>query len=138
MSDRQQECISLVCTFYDQMKIFVTELSDTYPEDVYFSSFRIMLQTDAIPKQKLMDKFVEFVLPFESRIMQKNESFFLDECASSFSSVEPSRRHQLSGSAGLRFANIWRTMDAEQRETMWEWFSLFVLLSKKFISMKDV
>ena len=77
---------AIVNAFYDQLITFLGELNDMYPDDPDFSlgltSVKMMRKMNPTMMVKM---FYEGAKPFESEILSKNETFFLDH---SFSDVQ--------------------------------------------------
>lgn len=69
----------LTAAFYDQFTSFSSELCEMYPDDSDFAMFATTLKLMKMTNPALVIKYVrDNVLQFEDKIMNKDESFFLD------------------------------------------------------------
>ena len=69
----------LTAAFFDQFMSFSNELCEMYPDDADFSMFTTTLKLMKMTNPALIVKYVrDNVLQFEDKIMNKDESFFLE------------------------------------------------------------
>ena len=129
--DVPPSAVQHICDFYEQMTTFVQGLSESYPGDYYVTMFRLMLITEAIPKPMLVDKFVQYVLPYEHLIVSRNDTFFTEDRAANFGPSHDYGDH-MNGDAGMRLSTVWKEMDETERNHMWDWFRLFMALARKY------
>jgi hypothetical protein len=77
----------------------------------------------------IIDYFVHFVYPFKSQIISQDDKFFL----------EGGGQDELKDNSGLKFRdnikNMWLSeMSDENKEIIWKYFKIFVILSEKYIN----
>ena len=77
--------------------------------------------------EELMNKFIKFVLPHKELIITKNERFFLEN-------------ENIFGSSPkdkvIQFKQVYLKMAPDDKETLWLWFSTFITICEKYISIK--
>lgn len=133
MADRQLAAVPTICDFYDQMREFTHVLTESYPDDYYITTFRLMLDSEAIPKPLLIEKFAQYVLPYGHMIASRNAEFFTKDRAAYFGPSHDLGGH-MNGAAGLRLSTVWASMEDSERETLWDWFTMFVAIAHKYVN----
>jgi hypothetical protein len=69
----------LTAAFFDQFTAFLSELSEMYPNDSDFPLFMTTIKLMKMTNPSLLIKYArDNVLQFEDKIMNKDESFFLE------------------------------------------------------------
>ena len=70
---------TILSKFNEQLLNFLQEMCRLFPEDKKLSTFlfTVDLMKKANPRE-LMNQFKQYVYPFKSQIMNKEESFFLE------------------------------------------------------------
>ena len=76
----------------------------------------------------IIEYFVQFVYPFKDQIISQDDKFFL----------EGGGQDELRDNSGLKFRdnikNMWLSeMSSENKEIIWKYFKVFVILSEKYI-----
>ena len=106
--------------FKDQMVIFLDELIEQFPTEPIFIFLRIFVK-DKIPIKILVDQFITDVLPHENLIKNRDELFFTNT--------------QLIGYPNKPkfFHDFWFSdyLDKNDKEIIWKWIDVFVILAKK-------
>jgi hypothetical protein len=70
---------------FDQLKSFMVELSEMYPEDSDFPLFITSLQLIKTTNPSMLIKYMyDNLTPFEEKIMSRDEKFFLDNSFSEY------------------------------------------------------
>ena len=109
---------------------FLDELVDQFPSEGDFIIIRIFLK-DKIPVQDIMNNFITNVLPHKEKIQKKDEKFFVDGGANLYNNV-----YKSYGKTKVDlFKKLWKSeqLDKEDREIIWKWINLFVILSEKYM-----
>lgn len=76
----------------------------------------------------IIEYFISYIYPFKKNIMNKEESFFLDGGG----------QEELKDKSGLKFRDsiktLWITqLSEENKEIIWKYFKIFILLCEKYI-----
>ena len=107
--------------FLDEM---VNQIEDECESDLIVMRFFL---SEQIPIEELMNKFIKFVLPHKELIITKNERFFLEN-------------ENIFGSSPkdkvIQFKQVYLKMAPDDKETLWLWFSTFITICEKYISIK--
>ena len=76
-----------------------------------------------IPPEKLMQHFVDHVLPYEARVKRRDENFFIDN-TELWKGLPEGKVRMVS--------EMWRTgrLSEDDKQMMWEYFDCFIELSK--------
>jgi hypothetical protein len=107
---------------------FLDELIEQFPQEADFVLVRIFVK-DQAEIQGLMNNFIKSVLPYKEQVIDRNDQFFLSDKFTLLNGIGNKRNH---------FSNIWKSnlLDADDRETMWKWFDLFMFLGDQYTSTK--
>jgi len=115
--------------FIQQTDNFMNELCNIFPSDGELLLFREKYNLVKSANSKLiLEYFVIYVYPFKTRILEKDDNFFL----------EGGGQDELTDSSGLKFRDnikkLWISkMSDENKEIIWKYFRVFVLLCEKYI-----
>lgn len=111
--------IRIIEIFREQIIIFVNGLIDKFPSEV---ELHIGLQyIECSSGKDLLETFVEFVLPHENKITNRDERVF----------EELKDTNYLS-----KIVSIWKDMNENDKIVMWQWFDRFVKISNKYLRIK--
>lgn len=80
---------------------------------------------------KAIERFAANAESHREEIVNKNENYFLNEdCenANIFSQIA----EQIGDKKVLKFKNIWKNLNSEQKECIWSYFQHFVKLSDRY------
>ena len=116
--------------FLQQVENFINELVTIFP-----SNGEILIMKEKIGFLKsfnsnlIIENFIEFVYPLKSKIMEQNEDFFLNGGG---------QEEVIEEDGGINFRNnirsLWiNQMSNENKEIIWKYFKIFVLLIEKYI-----
>ena len=121
MSSQQLRILSI---FKDQFITFLDELIAQFPNEPDIVIVRIFMK-DQVPIADVLCHIIQEILPHEEKIKAKDESFFLEN-KTLFS--------ELSSDTVLHFKRLWTSnaLDNDDREAIWQWFSSFCMLAKKY------
>ncbi len=122
--------LQLLNEFRIQIVKFLDELIDQFPEScAEFVIIRIFVK-DQIPLADVLGRFISEVLPFKKVIKKRDSDFFL-ESRVIYDAVGGSQ----AGADNVNQLKIlWESerLDDEDRETIWKWMDLFVLLAERY------
>ncbi len=122
--------LQLLNEFRIQIVKFLDELIDQFPEScAEFVIIRIFVK-DQIPLADVLGRFISEVLPFKKVIKKRDSDFFL-ESRVIYDAVGGS---QAGADNVNQLKKLWESerLDDEDRETIWKWMDLFVLLAERY------
>ena len=97
---------------------FGDELLRKFPNEPDLILLKLLFSQ--MPEQYLMSRFKEHVIPLKSKIINKDETFFLDD--DGFISILPEEARD----SNLR--GLLRDLPPEEKNTLWKWFNVFLRL----------
>jgi hypothetical protein len=107
--------IVLMNALFDQFQAFIVELCEMYPEDGDFETFLTTIKLMRSTNPSLVPKYIyEHTNQFESQILAKDESFFID-----YSFVEYGEHVDLDIFSKLK--QYLKTMDEKSKENVWKY-----------------
>ncbi len=119
--------IVLMNALYDQLFSFLKELTEMYPEDVDFPIFITTLKMLKTTNPSLLGKYIhEYTNPFFDKIMDKDESFFLDYSFSEYSD-------DVDLNIFSKLKNYFKKMNDPSKENVWKYTHNVVKLSKSLV-----
>jgi len=118
----------LLCALFDQFTSFLIELKEMYPEDTDFPMFVTSIRITKTANPSILPKYIsEFAGVYEDQIMNKDESFFLNNAYSEYSSYV---NMDIFGKLKTYFTN----MPQESKENVWKYCQNIMRLSKAYHS----
>lgn len=128
LSSNLMEKTKLLKEFRDQMVKFFDEIIEQFPLEGDFVVIRIFLK-DKIPIEKIMLQFVKNVLPFKQQVKNRDEKFFLNNINLYSEASRMYGKNKVN-----YFKKIWVSgnLDKEDKEIIWKWMDLFILLSERY------
>ena len=105
---------------------FVDELIEQFPSEGKLHIVRLLIK-DATPPWKLMDKYVTFILPHKNLVVERDDAFFLNDNAGF---------QQLADKNLISLQGLWKDMDKEDKDVIWQWFDAFNTLANKFVLLQ--
>jgi len=123
---------TILSKFNEQLLNFLQEMCRLFPEDKKLSTFlfTVDLMKKANPRE-LMNQFKQYVYPFKSQIMNKDESFFLENA------FGDNIQDKSNMSEMLRIKEIWISgkLTKNDKDCIWNYFKVFIyLLDKEYPS----
>ena len=122
--------LQLLNEFRIQIVKFLDELIDQFPEScAEFVIIRIFVK-DQIPLADVLGRFISEVLPFKKVIKKRDSDFFLESRV-----IYDAGGGSQAGADNVNQLKIlWESerLDDEDRETIWKWMDLFVLLAERY------
>jgi hypothetical protein len=119
--------IQLLTQLKKQLVTFLDELIESFPNEPDFVIFRIFVN-DRLPIVDIMNYIVKELCPLKDMIKNKDEKFFLDYnlLFDKFDSEDTTKVNH--------FKNLWlsNSLDNDDKNTLWNWFSTFVNIGLKY------
>jgi hypothetical protein len=112
-----------------QIDNFISELCTIFPENgeiqLFGQKYNLIRSANS---NIVIEYFVKFIYPHKTEIMSSNENFFLNGGG----------QEELKDNSGLKFRdnirNLWiNKMSDENKEIIWKYFKMFIILSEKYI-----
>ena len=121
--------MSIKQIFLQNTDNFINELSNLFPtnRDITLLKEKYFLIKD-IDGKLIITYFIQFVYPHKQKILNQDDTYFL----------EGGGQEQVKGSNELKLVdnikNLWlNEMSDENKQIMWKYFKLFVVLCEKYI-----
>jgi hypothetical protein len=107
---------------------FMDEIIEQLPDEPDLVVARIFIK-DQLSADKLMQYFVESILPLRSLVIARDERFFIENnvlfC-------------QISGEKVNYFKRLWTDhLDGDSKITIWEWFAHFVRAAERYRDLQN-
>jgi hypothetical protein len=121
--------MSVKQTLLQQIDNFINELCTIFPKNNDILLFREKYILIKSANSKLViEYFIQFIYPLKKKIMDQDESFFLDGGG----------QEEIKDTSGLKFRDNIKTlwvaeMSPENKEVVWKYFKIFVILCEKYI-----
>jgi len=115
--------------FLQQTDNFINELCSIFPNNNELLVFREKYNLiRSINSSLIIEYFVQYVYPLKPKIINQEESFFLDGGG----------QEELKDKSGLKFRDniksLWiGEMSDENKVIVWKYFKIFVILCEKYI-----
>lgn len=116
--------------FLQQLDNFINELCTIFPSNNDILLFREKYLLIKSANSKLVvEYFIRFIYPLKTKVMEQDETFFLDGGG----------QEEVKDTSGLKFRdnikNLWVSeMSEENKEIIWKYFKIFILLCEKYIN----
>jgi hypothetical protein len=121
--------MSIKQKFLKQTDNFIEELCTIFSDNTEILMFREKYNLIKSANSKLIiEYFCQYVYPLKTKIMDEDESFFLDGGG----------QEELKDNSGLKLRDnirsLWVSqMSDENKEIIWKYFKIFILLCEKYI-----
>ena len=116
--------VVLMTALFDQLRSFIVELSEMYPEDSDFPLFITSLQLLKTSNPAILIKYMyDNLTPYEEKIMTRDEKFFIDN---SFSEYDGYIDMNLFG----KLKGYVMDMNPESKESVWKYMENVFRLAK--------
>jgi hypothetical protein len=112
-----------------QIDNFINELCTIFQNNGEILLFREKYNlVRGVNSNLIIEHFIAYIYPFKKNIMNKEESFFLDGGG----------QEELKDNSGLKLRDniktLWITqLSEENKEIIWKYFKIFILLCEKYI-----
>lgn len=110
---------------------FLDELLYQFPKDNDMILCRILVK-DMIQDIILIENFIQYILPYKKKISKRDETFFLTD-----ESIISHITNFNYKSKVNKLKILWQSknLDDDDREQIWKWFDLFIIVSDKYSGM---
>ena len=121
--------MSIKQIFLQQTDNLINELCTIFPNHNEILLFREKYNLVKSANSKLIiEYFVMYIFPFKQKIMDEEESFFIDGGG----------QDEIKDTSGLKFRdnikNLWVSeMSIDNKNIIWKYFKTFVILCEKYI-----
>jgi hypothetical protein len=112
-----------------QIDNFINELCAIFPKSNDILLFREKyIMVKSANSKLVIEYFIQFIYPLKKKIMDQDESFFLDGGG----------QEEIKDTSGLKFRDNIKTlwiseMSDDNKEVIWKYFKIFVILCEKYI-----
>lgn len=117
--------------FNDTFKEFIADLSVVFPNDPEFNLYKAAIDTAICLDENIAhDIFYKNVVElYGEKLLSKDEDFFLNHDYEAIVSVrsDPSKTNDIIN----KIKSYWKQLNEENRNTIWKYFRVLILLSKK-------
>ena len=122
--------MKILTEFRSNLVSLLDELIEQFPQEGDLVVLRIFI-CDQVPIVDIMGMFSKRVLPLKDMVKQRNASFFLENDV---------LFDQVNISKVSYFKELWASdkLDAEDRDTIWRWFDLFVSLAERYQKLQNM
>ena len=126
--------------FNSQLENLLNDLIRIFPENKNIKVYRekFLLAKSANP-QLILLVFLKYVYPYKQQVQDKNEQFFLsDHLTNEISNNEDVKKDSESDSEyiitqALGIKKLWTRMSDEQKETLWKYFKVLMVLCERYV-----
>lgn len=120
--------MSLLHKFNTTFQNMADDLVNTFPDDTEFPLYQLALKGMLMADETMLQRMFhdQVTMKYESMIMDRDEQFFLrqDFCQKD---GDWAQTYQLI----TKLKNCWLTLTDENKDTIWKYFKVLVLLDKK-------
>tara|TARA_Y100001970_G_C14055188_1_gene761167 strand:- start:197 stop:586 length:390 start_codon:yes stop_codon:yes gene_type:complete len=119
---------TLLKAFNNQLNSFVTELIKTYPQEYNFKVFKntICLIQKVNPRKVLL-LFIEYITPYKDKLLNRDESFFLDENYTSI--VQKTDNQENAWKLINQLKLYWKDTNNNNKDIIWKYFHQLITLA---------
>jgi hypothetical protein len=121
--------------FNEKLKEFLNDLVSAFPElkhlSVMKNGLNLAINLDVKLPQKIFNDNIRE--NYETRIVNKDEQFFLSEDYEHIAN-----KHNLDLDIVSKLKGIWKTLDADNKEVIWKYLQVLVVLNKRCLNTKSV
>lgn len=114
--------------FNQTFREFGDDILKVFPEDNEFRMYNLAIATAMLVNPEIVFNifYDRVILPFGDRVLSKDESFFLNH---DYDDVRG--EHEEASAIIDKVKSYWKVMGDADREVVWKYFKVLVLLGKK-------
>ena len=121
-----------VKTFNNQIYNLVHTLSKRFPEDKDIKLAVTVIETlKSTNPKKSIDVFLLYAYKYRDRIMNQDETFFLDREYSTANSEEIKQKFSVNIIQNLK--DNWTSLEANEKVNIWKYLKVLIKLTDKYI-----
>lgn len=125
--------LNVVKCFNDKMNEFVKDLLKLYPDDSDFQTLKTSINMlNVIDDRKLMKLFKKYVGNYTDKLLNKDETFFLNHDYNDEISELEDDKVDLSNGLINKIKNYWKELSSDNKEVVWKYFKVLILLCDKY------
>lgn len=124
--------MSQLTAFNSQLINFIEYLNTKFPDNVQMKSYGTSIElVKKVNPRKLVEGFHQYVYPFKDKIMNNNESFFM----------EKDYNEDMGGTSdsmleAIQLKSLWGTIDLDVKNQIFRYFQLLCLLTEKTLNIQ--
>jgi hypothetical protein len=117
--------VRILTLFKKNFTELIDELIDKLDGNGDLIAFRVLI-VNQIPVTTLMDKFVDFVVPYKDQITDRDESYFIND-TNVFSMVGDASKVNY-------FKDVWQSgkLTDDDKDTIFKYFDVFIKLAETY------
>lgn len=122
-----EKCVDLFCKIFIEL---ITDLEIMYPKDSSLTLLKLSVNGMILyNKRNFVDLVVEYLTPYNTQILQKNEDFFLNNLKDD---LKIDDGYTFIEEEIKKICNIWKdpSTSLDTKECIWKYFNDFVKLGK--------
>lgn len=127
--------------FNTQLENMLDDLIRIFPDakDIKVYREKFLLARGA-NSQLVLLVFLKYVYPYKQKIFDRDEDFFLsDNLTNEITNNDEIRKETEADSEyiltkALGLKGLWKRMDEEQRDTLWTYFRVLVVLCERYVN----
>ena len=120
--------MTTLSAFNTQLERLINDLCNYFPENKDLKKFDTVFQLlkQSNPR-KILEIFKQHITnKYKDNILSKDETFFLN-----YNFVEETKDNNYAGELMVRLKENWNVIDESNKETIWKYFQVLILLSEK-------
>lgn len=120
--------VTLLTAFNNNLNLFVNELIQSYPQEHNFSIFKNMISLmQKVNPRKVLILFIEYISPYKQKILERDESFFLEENYDTIMKTVDDRENAWLLMNKLKL--YWKDTNNANKDIIWKYFKQLITLS---------
>ena len=119
---------TLLSAFNNNLNKFISELIKTYPQEHNFTVFKntISLMQRVNPR-KVLQLFIEYIDPYKNKLLNRDESFFLNEKYSII--LEQTDNKENAWRLIDKLKLYWKDTSVANKNVIWDYFKQLITLA---------
>jgi hypothetical protein len=119
--------------FLEQSENLITYLLSELPDNINIKMFNEKYYfAKKINSSKIINAFIKFVLPHKDKIFNRDDEFFLNGGGQEKLQKE---KYKNMYDYSLDLKDNWNGMNDEQKEIIWKYFKILVILAEKHVKL---
>lgn len=110
----------ILTLFKDNTVSFLDELIEQFPSESELYLARHLVK-DQMDTELVISGFIQEVLPYKKAVQERDDDVFVNGKVSI-----------IRGAPANRFKVLWKSLDEDNKNTIWQWFDLFIELAEKY------
>lgn len=112
--------------FNDTFQEMIKDLIQVYPDDSDFRFYQLAVRGGLMADEYIVNRvFHENIHSFEDKILDRDESFFLEKDYKEFESFQDVT------AIVSKLKNCWKTLTPDNKDVVWKYLKVLILLDKK-------